>query len=167
MVAVNFGFHIYRGATPPPPLKFPDEYKCNSIFSRITSDHIGVTRVVLYLKDEYWYCNIFLYILTKDRTIKNVDAFDFAVLKMYSYNLYLGLSSEGKCESTPDGVQLIFLRFIVLLHYSELKMEFQFWCGISPKNLAKKTFIVRLGRMDGRMDRRSKVSFDFPQIKIG
>ena len=50
-------------------------------------------------------------------------------------NKYIGLSPEGKCDITPDGVQLIFLLFIVV---SERKMEFQFWVGTSPEKIGQK-----------------------------
>ena len=44
-------------------------------------------------------------------------------------NLENVLSPEGKGESTPDGVQLIFLWFLLSFVASQLKLEFQFWEG--------------------------------------
>ena len=46
---------------------------------------------------------------------------------------------------------------------SALKIDFQFLGGNLPK-ISKKTFIVRMGRMDGRMDETSKLSFDFLHV---
>ena len=64
-------------------------------------------------------------------------------------------------KADPDGVQLIFFLFIVVI--SERKMEFQFWGGNSPKKFGQKPLLCGWWVVDGRW---SKSSFNFPQIKI-
>ena len=86
--------------------------------------------------------------------LQNVEVGVF-ILILYEYILY----PERKCDSTPDGVQLIFLWFIVLSLVIE-KMSFNFALVIRQKNSAKKLYCTDGWWVDGRQFG----SLNFPQF---
>ena len=81
----------------------------------------------------------------------------------YDHFFWFFLSPEGKCESTPDGVLLIFLWFIVLSLVNE-KMSFNFAQVFRLIFSAKKLYCTGGWWVGGWVDGRQLGSFNFPQF---